>query len=562
MRSGDKPKRGISRRDFVKGAAAGAAVAAAGGGLAAAARGAGTVDQTAAVEHAEAKHGKPKGEADLALVNGKILTLDDANTVAESVTIRDGRIEALFDRRGVGAAAQTIDLKGATVIPALVDSHVHFLRCGINPGHEVRIIETATSISELQQLIAERAKTVPAGEFITCIGGWNRNGLAEKRLPTQAELDAAAPANPVYLSQTGGGAPGGVTNTSGAQFFASKGVAVGAGGTIASTGGAQAALVSVQTEDDKRRGTAEVMDFAASIGLTTVSDQGGISNVGLGAFTYAVELWRAGNLKVRQRPFFWSGDDPSPTAEVMRGRIANNINQLGDDFWKFVGVGERIGGGSVDFAGAAQFVAEHGWTLTQHSLSAAENNQHLAAYQAAAAIAPIGELRWSLAHVNAITDANIQLVKQLGITLNVQGWQYTGAAAGTPAGPPWRKLLGAGIPLGGGTDATNVAALNPWLMLYYMTTGKNNAGEQTNASDQSLTRLEALGLYSKGSAYLLFEDENLGTIEPGKLADLVVLSDDPLKVSDDKLRKISSNLTLVGGGVTHASGPFATVTIG
>ena len=94
MGSGDKPKGKLSRRDFVKGAAAGAAVAAAGGGLAATARGAGTVDRVAAVEHAEAKHGKPKGEADLALVNGKILTLDDANTVAESVTIRDGRIEA------------------------------------------------------------------------------------------------------------------------------------------------------------------------------------------------------------------------------------------------------------------------------------------------------------------------------------------------------------------------------------------------------------------------------------------------------------------------------------
>jgi predicted amidohydrolase YtcJ len=107
--------------------------------------------------------------------------------------------------------------EGATD-PGLIDSHIHFIRCGINPGHEVRIIETATSIAELQQMISDRARTVPAGEFITCIGGWNRNGFAEKRLPTPSELDAAAPQNPVYLSETGGGGQA-VTNTSWHRFL-------------------------------------------------------------------------------------------------------------------------------------------------------------------------------------------------------------------------------------------------------------------------------------------------------------------------------------------------------
>src|SRR5262249_9379216 len=91
---------------------------------------------------------------------------------------------------------------------------------GINPGHEVRIIETATSIAELQQMILDRSRTVPPSDFITCVGGWNRNGLAEKRLPTPSELDAAAPQNPVYLSETGGGGQA-VTNTSGIVFFQS-----------------------------------------------------------------------------------------------------------------------------------------------------------------------------------------------------------------------------------------------------------------------------------------------------------------------------------------------------
>ena len=448
------------------------------------------------------------------LHNGKFV--DYRGVVAKEVVVDNGVISKVG--KGPDGTEKKdvlkVDLKGATVIPGLIDSHVHFMRCGQNPGHEVRIIETATSIADLQQSISDRAKTVPAGEWITCIGGWNRNGLAEKRLPTAAELDAAAPNNPVYLSQTGGGAPGGVTNTAGAAFFTSKGVAVGANGTIASTGGAQAALVSVQTDADKQRGTSELMDFAASLGLTTVSDQGGINNVGLGAFKYAVALWREGELKVRQRPFFWTGDDTSPDAAAMRAHIVNNINRLGDEYFKFVGIGERIGSG--DFAAAALFVAQQGWTMTQHSLTAAENNLHLSAYEAAAAVAPVGELRWSLAHVNSICDANIARVKQLGITLNVQGYQYTGAAGTTAAGPPWRKLRDAGIPLGGGTDATNVGALNPWLMLSYMTTGRNNAGDQSNAADQSLTRLEALKLYTKGSAYLLFEDDALGSSTPAR----------------------------------------------
>ena len=87
-----------------------------------------------------------------------------------------------------------IDLKGATVIPGLNNSHIHFIRLGIDPGYGVRDIEVAQSINELQQIIADRARTVPAQAFITCIGGWNRAGFKENRLPTQAELNAAAPA--------------------------------------------------------------------------------------------------------------------------------------------------------------------------------------------------------------------------------------------------------------------------------------------------------------------------------------------------------------------------------
>ena len=200
-----------------------------------------------------------------------------------------------------------------------------------------------------------------------------------------------------------------------------------------------------------------------------------------------------------------------------------------------------------------EFAAENGWTLTQHSLTSAEIDFHISAYQAAAAVAPIDELRWSLAHVNPITDAQIQAVQALGIGLNLQGWNYT---SNNPSGPPWRRLVDAGIPLGGGTDATNVGALNPWLMIYYMTTMRNNAGTAAAPEGQQITRLEALRMYTIGSAGLSFDDDRLGSIEPGKLADLVVLSDDPLKVSDDNLRKLRSVLTLQAGKIVHGAVRF------
>src|SRR5215510_11653556 len=548
MANSDQMRTGLSQRDFIKSAATAAGATVLGGAASA------TAAEVTVIGNAPGPMGKGPSlcddSQDLALINGKFLTLDDKNSVVSAVAIRNGRIaEVGRHTQAIGPCAQTINLRGSTVIPGLIDSHVHFIRCRINPGHEVRIIETATSIAELQQMISDRARTVPDGEFITCVGGWNRNGFAEQRLPTPAELDDAAQQNPVYLSETGGGGQA-VTNTSGITFFQSQGVTVNpATGTLTAAQGL-AALQAVQTEEDKQRGTAEVMDFASSIGLTMVHDHGGLS--GLSPYQYALNLWREGNLKVRQRPFFWSGDDPGFSIE--QARIVNNFNRLGDDFWRTHGVGERLNTSTTNpgFVDACKFAAANGWTLTQHSSTLAEIQFHISAYEAAAEVGPIDKFRWSLCHVNNITDELIRALVDLGIGVNIQGTSYTSAPSSTPSGPPFRKLLDAGIPAGGGSDATNVAALNPWLMMYFMTTGKNNAGDVLNPG-QTISRLEALRLYTIGSAYLSFDDDRLGTIETGKLADLVVLSDDPLTVSDDKLRKISSVLTLQAGKIVHGT---------
>ncbi len=539
---------GFSRRSFIKAGAAGAATIAAGAAVPGSAVSARDFDSLC------------DGSRDLDLVNGRFLTMDADNSVASSVSIRDGRIvklERVGNRggrrddddgaHGASRCSRTINLRGATVIPGLIDTHVHYIRAAQLPGYQVRIIETAASVTELLQMIAARTKSVPAGQFITNVGGWNTSGLSEARMPTLAELDSAAPQHAVYLSTTGPG--GAVTNSLGRTFFQSRSITVDANGVLNATQ-ALAALQAVQTDADRQRSTGDFNEFAAGLGVTMVTDMGtaGAAVEGIKGYDYDLNLWRAGNLKVRLRSFLNSSEDTG--FAIAQARISNSFRQVGDEVFRTNGIGERVNAdtlnpGYIDFC---QFAAQQGWMVTQHSLTSAEIDFHLRAYDAAKQAGPIDTLRWTLDHVNPITDVQIQTVKALGIGLRLQGWNYTSAA---PAGPPWRALVDSGIPLGAGTDSTNVGPFNPWLMIYYMTTMKNNAGVAATPANQQITRLEALRMYTIGGAYLSFDERRLGSIETGKLADLVVLNDDPLKVSDAQLKRLHSVLTLQAGRIVH-----------
>jgi hypothetical protein len=545
-------KKGFSRRSFVKAAAAGAALAAG-----------------RALGHDDDRDEfSCNGAEDIALVNGRIHTMDAKNRIVSAVAIRNGRFAEIGHPRDIGRCGRVISLHGATVIPGLIDSHCHFIRDGLNPGHEVRAIELAASVGELLAMISDRARSVPSGQFISCVSGWNINGLAEHRLPTVAELDAAAPRNPIYISEFGGTNKA-VTNTQGAAWFAGKGVVVNADGTLANNGLAFSALRAAEVAGDpalpdRLTTTREAIAFANSLGMTMVHDVGGNGFpqanaaqaslfVDLKPYNQALELWRDKELNMRIRSFLYSEFDTSATLDVARSRMINNMIRLGDDVFRLNGVGERvqISTTAPGFVDHCKFAAQNGWTVHQHSATAQEIAFHVGAYQqgaAAAGPAGIGALRWSLTHVNVITDDQVRALRDIAVGCTVQGTAYTGSAGGTP----FRSILDimgpAGIPTGGGSDATNVGPLNPWLMMYFMATGKNNAGVAINAL-QSCTRAEALRMYTMGSAYFSFDDDRLGSIERGKLGDVAVLSDDPFSVSDDRFRRISSTLTLQGGRI-------------
>jgi len=527
---------GLSRREFMKGAAAGAAFAAGGGALFAGAEAA-----SAARGGGARKDNTGAGSRDLMLVNGKFV--DGRGVVADGLTIKNGRIVDVGRARSLGPGTEKINLKGHTVIPGFVDSHAHFTRTGTNPGYETRWVETAFSIAELQQVIADRAATVPPGGFITAAGGWNQSQLAERRLPTKAELDAAAPNHPVYLN--------GRTNSLGEAFFESRGINVDdVTGQVASTAQATAALRAIQTFEDKVRGTADAIAFAAATGLTMIHDT---SNLTVQPDDYAIMntlYHRSGrSLDVRMRHYRYWGN--ATTVEQLATYMDPIFREAGDDTYRINGVGEQIGSAD-NYHEHLRAVARAGWRDTQHTLSAADHPHHFEVMTMVGQEFDVSDLRWSLAHVTLATEEQIMDLKAVGAGVTVQDFSYLGSGRGAP----FRMIVDSGIPVGGGTDSTNVAPLNPWLSLFYMTTGRNLSGTLTN-DGQQISRLEALRLYTVGSAWMSKEEDEVGSFEVGKLADLAVLSDNYLTVPDDRLRKMTSLLTLQGGRVVHAAGDFA-----
>jgi hypothetical protein len=390
---------------------------------------------------------------------------------------------------------------------------------------------------------------VPRGEFITCIGGFNHNQFLEARRPTPAELDAAAPDHAVYLSGTGGGT-GAVTNRRGLAFFEARGIAVDpTTGVVSSPSDALAALRGAQTREDRLRGTTELNAYAAGVGLTTVVNAGNFEDQ-----EYPLALWREDRLGVRMRPLY-PADSPGEVEARVGGGFGQMGRAVGDDLYRPAGFGERIGGSdtmSDRFEPTSRAIARHGWLLQQHSITGRENAFHLAAFERIAREYPIAPLHWALIHLQEISAEHLRALGELGAGASAQTWTYLSAGGG----PPFRRIVDSGIPAAVGTDSTNVSALDPWLSLFYMTTGRNLAGELTN-DGQQISRLEALGLYTQGAAWFCFEDRQLGSFEVGKEADLAVLSHDYLTVPEESLRRIESVLTLVGGRVVHAARPFA-----
>jgi predicted amidohydrolase YtcJ len=484
------------------------------------------------------------------LVNGRFV--DGGGHVGHSMTVRDGKIAAINRLDSLGANAKIINLGGRTVIPGLINMHVHHSRTGLNPGYEARDIETAFSIRQLQTVIWRRTKTTPAGKFICCHLGWHYVQLAENRPPTKAELDAAAPNHPVYVGGRAGDSLANgtfaVANTAGLALLATQGVnGDSTTGLLNATPEQAFGAVRVlqQTPEDQLRGTFDNNAWSLSLGTTNVLDPAGSPTT---AQTYpALELWRQGLLHVRHRLNYTANN-----TTTVQTRANNIFRLMGDDLLRAGGFGETIGvrnDPQTTFEPVARAIAEAGWKLQNHTDFTTDAEIMITAFENIAQDIPLDDLRWQLIHAFQLTPNQLNRLKALSVGLDHESERYLDRLQ-RGGGPQYRQNVDSGIKIGLGTDGSNFCPNNPWLQIYYATTGINVRGVPENAA-QKITRMEALKLFTEGGAYQNFDDEIVGSFDVGKQADVCVLNQDFLHVSDAQLRKTRSVLTLVQGRVVH-----------
>jgi predicted amidohydrolase YtcJ len=521
-----------------------------------------------------------KDRSAIRLVNGKIHTMDTKDRVVSSVLMRGGKFASVGgDSDDRGDCVRTINLRGRTVVPGIIDNHNHIVLLGLRPGHDTRL-ENANSIQEAVDTLAARAAGVPTGEWITSIGGFSRNQFfpdpQPTRFPALKELSTAVPAHPVFIME--GFAGPGATNALGKAFFDARGVAVADDGFV--TGGAASLnalfeLRKLQTLATQKRGLQDAMAYAASVGITTHLDQGGFPAAGNNtdgaanfdryrAFDSLRALYDEGKLTNRIWLNFLHLETDPQTPEL-QARLNNTFNDFGDRMLRVLGIGEFTAGpfnlpGSPAWQNGTRLVAKAGWRNENHSLTATDfkliiDNWKIVHDELVASgnADGIRKLRWVVAHVPFIDAEYLQKLKALGGGVSVLGgWRWlTGSPTGN--GPPFRTILNSGIKAGMSSDGMQISTMSPWINLYYVVTGKNARGVLINAGQQ-LTRKEGLRLYTADNGWFLSAEDRLGSIEAGKFADLVVLSDDyfdPVKVPDEKIRDIRSVLTVVGGRIVY-----------
>jgi predicted amidohydrolase YtcJ len=516
----------------------------------------------------------------LVLTNGRIHTLDAANTIATSVTIGNGRFLAVNAAPAAGPGVRVINLGGRTVVPGLVEPHIHIVSLANRPGYHT-ILENTASIREIQEALAARRKDAPPGAWITSMGGWHPNQWAEHRHPTLAELDQAVPDRPVLLYERFTGPC--ATNSMGKAFFDAvdaappvhpdiKKINVSPTGAIAGAGQAGNPSASalfllrrIQTFADRKRSTVDAMNYSASVGLTTHLDQVLFPTPGplhpsqilsnldqYKMYDPWLELHREGKTIVRlQMNFLQNQTDPN--LPELKERLRNQFQFFGDDMMRTGAIGEwaaPLSAGAV-WREAQHLVAEAGWRNENAVQNLAGLTQVVEAYEAVNKEFDITQKRWVVHHVPQVNADLLNRLKALGCGVEMGAFRWvTSSDPKVVAGPPFRTIFDHGIQVGIHGDGVHIAPLNPWLHIYYATTGVNSFGDKVNG-DQQLTRAEALRLFTRNNSWFLRMEEKIGSIEPGKLADLAVLDRDYFAVPDAEIKKIRSVLTVVDGKIVH-----------
>jgi predicted amidohydrolase YtcJ len=525
--------------------------------------------------------------ADLILSNGKIVTVDDRFTIAQAVAIKGNRIVAIGTNqemdRLAAPNARRINLRGRTVIPGLIDNHNHLLRAGTTWPLELRFDGVGTRKKAIE-MIRARAKQVGPGQWVFNIGGWATAQFIDDPKPfTREELDVIAPDNPValqesyyqvFLNSRGLKAFGIEPNAPDPSDFvkgsimrdaASKPTGV-IRGDIAATRPVAARLPKVPADRLEASALSLVKDMNRA-GLTTFGVAGCNADV-LDIF----KTWKSqGRLDVRV--FCIGGAAAGSPEQVDKSlqQIAQMKLYQGDDFIDDVVFGESVYTPLHDRMFAtksdptpdqlaqwrrmAMGIAQAGLPLHVHAELKDTIDAFLDQIEAVNKQYPIKNLRWALAHVNQINASQLERMRKLGMYAAVHPWavinggiMHDSFGDGAYDMPPLTTIQHSGVTWGLGTDATAANQYLPFTTLAFAVTGKMAGGART-VIHQTVSREDALIAHTRKNAYFVFQENTLGSIQPGKLADLVVLDRDYLTIPADQIKDISPTMTMVDGRV-------------
>jgi predicted amidohydrolase YtcJ len=547
---------------------------------------------------------KSQPYADLIVTNAKIATLDPQRPSASALAVKDGKFVFIGEERDLeafrGPGTTAIDAGRRTLIPGLNDSHLHAVRGGRFYNLELRW-DGVKSIKRGLAMIREQAARTPKGQWVRVIGGWTPYQFEERRMPTVAELNEAAPDTPVFVlflySQA-------LMNKSGMEALKltseSKPPAGGryqfveGGGVILHADPSPAILYSTigqlpqLSAEDQLNSTQRFYHELNRFGLTSAVDPGGGGHAYPADYQASKTLADKHRLPLRVANYLfaqkagtelqdyqkWTAEEKLTLPKVadklddyaLEGGGENLVWSAGD-FENFMAPRPELKTGmESELTAVTRVLAQAQWPIRIHATYNESISRMLDVFERVFKETNY-KSRWCIDHAETISEKNLLRIKAMGGAIAVQDRmafageifveRYGKDAAATA--PPIRRMLELGIPVGAGTDATRVSSHNPWLSLYWLVTGKTVGGLQLEAAENRLTREEALRLYTVGSAWFSGDEENKGRIARNQFADFALLSSNYFDVPEEQIKNIESLLTVVNGEIVYAAGSYATL---
>ena len=536
--------------------------------------------------------------ADMVLRGGKVVTVDSQVPDGQAIAIKDGRIMAVGSdpeiRQYIGPETEVVELQGQLAIPGFIESHAHFMRVG-QAKTELNLMSVA-NWAEIVSMVEFAARDIPVGQLITGSGWhqekWNQPPPGNvEGLPTHQSLSAVTPNNPVILRHASGHAsfanakamemagvdrntpnpPGGeiVKDAAGNPIGVFRETAQGLlGRARASAAPANPRLHAVLASEE-----------ALSKGITSFQDAGsGFATVDLlkslvDQDSLGVRLWimiRAGNDELREKLASYrmvGYGDNMLTVRAIKVTIDGALGSHGAWLLEPYNDLPRSSGLNTipipTLRETAALAAQHDYQLCVHAIGDRANREALDVYEAAFKASPGNpDRRWRIEHAQHLHPSDIPRFGQLGVIAAMQGVHATsdgpwvheklGEQRSRDGAYVWQSLMRSGAVIANGTDAP-VEDISP-IASYYSSVSRMTAQGSKFYPEQAMSRMEALRSYTINGAYAAFEDSLKGSLTPGKLADITVLSKDILTIPEAEIPSTEVVYTIVGGKVKYRKG--------